>query len=273
VLRKIWSAAWRICALLLIWGALLAPFLIPFSRPSQLNIELATATTLFISAWIMRRLVERQPLVSLGFTSRHFLRDSAIGLSLGIAMMTICVAFVLELGFARALPAVSPSASAVALGAVAMLVNTFTQELLVRGYMQQTLNSVFGTAASIFASAVLFVLLHAGVVKSLLPAVNLFLAGMLLGLAYATTGNLWLPIALHFGWNFTQEFLGLVITGHALFSGWRTLVLEGPAIITGGDFGIEGGLPATAVTAAGIAFVWIVFGRRYSARQMASAAP
>jgi membrane protease YdiL (CAAX protease family) len=271
--RKIWSAVWRICALLLIWGALLAPFLIPFSRPSRLNIELATATTLFTSVWIMRSLVERQPLVSLGFSSRHFLRDSAVGLSLGIAMMTICIAFVLAFGFAHALPAVNPSVSAVGFGAVAMLVNTFTQELLVRGYMQQTLNSIFGAAASIYGAAVLFVLLHAGVLRSPLPALNLFLAGLLLGLAYATTGNLWLPTALHFGWNFTQELLGLVISGQRLFSGWRTVVLDGPAMITGGDFGIEGGLPATAVTAAGLAIVWILFGRRYSARQMASAAP
>jgi membrane protease YdiL (CAAX protease family) len=130
--------------------------------------------------------------------------------------------------------------------AIVTITNTFSQELLVRGYIQQTLRSRFGAAASIVTSAVLFMLLHAAVIKAPPFAINLFLAGLLLGIAYALTGNLWLPIAIHFGWNFLQGALGVAV---------------------------EGGLPATIVTLLGIAAVALLFGRRYSIRQMASEAP
>ncbi|NIW14108.1 MAG: CPBP family intramembrane metalloprotease, partial [Candidatus Thorarchaeota archaeon] len=39
-------------------------------------------------------------------------------------------------------------------------------------------------------------------VSSALMFVNLLLGGVMLGLAFAQTRNLWLPIGLHFGWNF-----------------------------------------------------------------------
>jgi membrane protease YdiL (CAAX protease family) len=138
----------------------------------------------------------------------------------------------------------------------ALLLNSATQEVLVRGYLLQTIESRFGTLAAVIGSSLLFVLLHAGalVEGGWLPAANLFGAGVLLGLAFTTTRNLWLPIALHFSWNFLQgPVLGISVSGHALGGGWRLIELEGPPIFTGGPFGLEGGLAATAVTAVGIA--------------------
>jgi membrane protease YdiL (CAAX protease family) len=81
----------------------------------------------------------------------------------------------------------------------------------------------------------------------------LFAAGILLGVAYAVTHNLWLPIALHFGWNFLQgPVLGLTVSGQSVDSGWRVFRLAGPDLFTGGAFGLEGGLVATATTVLGI---------------------
>jgi membrane protease YdiL (CAAX protease family) len=236
MIRKIWSVTWRICLFLLAWGVLLAPLIVPVSRPSQLYLELASASTVFVAAAIMRCGVERQPLVSLGFQPKHLARDLAAGLVIGTAMMA-------AIGIARFSP---PALAGLGMLAIVTITNAFSQELLVRGYIQQTLRSRFGAAASIVTSAVLFMLLHAAVIKAPLFAINLFLAGLLLGIAYALTGNLWLPIAIHFGWNFLQGVLGVAV---------------------------EGGLPATIVTLLGIAAVVLLFGRTYSIRQMASEAP
>jgi uncharacterized protein len=155
-------------------------------------------------------------------------------------------------GYFQAVVAVSWSA--LFLTGVAMLANTLTQEVLVRGYIQQAIQSESGSILAIILSAVVFTLLHFGAIKGVVvPAVNLFAAGILLGIAYAVTKNLWLPITLHFGWNFLQgPVLGLTVSGQSLDSGWRVFRLEGPPMFTGGAFGLEGGLVATATTVFGI---------------------
>lgn len=67
---------------------------------------------------------------------------------------------------------------------------------------------------------------------------------MLLGLAYAATRTLWLPIGLHFGWNFTE-------------GGIFDASLAGPPLITGGAFGPEASLAALVVSlSASIALAW-----------------
>ena len=49
-------------------------------------------------------------------------------------------------------------------------------------------------------------------------------------LAYTTMGNLWLPIALDFGWNYLQgPILGLTVSGQSLDSGWQLVKLQGPS--------------------------------------------
>jgi membrane protease YdiL (CAAX protease family) len=115
--------------------------------------------------------------------------------------------------------------------------NSVTQEVLFRGYIQQTIESCFARIAGILGSALLFALFHAGVIRSVLSALNIVAAGCLLGVGYAITRNLWLPIGLHFGWNFVQgPLLGLTVSGQSLSGGWRVFQLDGPALLTGGAF-------------------------------------
>ena len=63
-------------------------------------------------------------------------------------------------------------------------------------------------------------------------------AGVLLGLAYAATRSLWLPIGLHFGWNFTEGgIFGASVSGRA-YHGMFKFSLSGSDILTGGAFGL-----------------------------------
>jgi len=64
---------------------------------------------------------------------------------------------------------------------------------------------------------------------------------------YVRGRSLWLPIGFHVGWNFClQAFLGVTISGkepeYALFNH----SVSGPGWLTGGEFGIEASLIATA---------------------------
>ncbi|MDQ6801794.1 MAG: hypothetical protein M3041_13250 [Acidobacteriota bacterium] len=88
---------WRIGLFLLIWATLLAPLIVPVKRPSQVYLEFASAITIFAAAAIVRRGIERRPVVSLGFHPQHLARDLSAGLLIGSATMATCAGFV---GFA-----------------------------------------------------------------------------------------------------------------------------------------------------------------------------
>jgi uncharacterized protein len=115
------------------------------------------------------------------------------------------------------------------------------EELLLRGYGFQKVHRWNATVA-LFLFALIFAALHAGnAAVSYLGLVNIFLGGILLGLAYQRYGRLWFPIGLHLAWNLMSG----PILGHEV-SGYESPLTvfvergEGPVWLTGGDFGIEG---------------------------------
>ena len=82
-----------------------------------------------------------------------------------------------------------------------------------------------------------------------------FEAGLLLGSAYKWSGTLWLPIGIHWSWNFFQgPIFGFAVSGNETPSLVKS-VIDGPAWLTGGAFGAEASVPAFVV---GLAFA-IVF--------------
>ena len=265
-MRKAIAAALKIGLFLIVWAAFYSPLLVPVARKfpvdqpfTRLYFELAGAVTILAAAWILLLLIDRRPFQSLGFMTGHAVRDVLAGIALGCAMMAVCVAILMVMGWALWLPLQPFSFRLLAIAAVAIMANTVTQEVLVRGYVQQTLDFAFGPRSAIVLSACFFTLLHAGVIRTLLPALNLFAAGVLLGVAYSMTRNLWLPIGIHFAWNFLQgPILGMRVSGQNVFSDHQMLKVDGPASFTGSSFGIEGGLVGLAVTVAGIAVIYSI---------------
>ena len=118
------------------------------------------------------------------------------------------------------------------------------EEMVVRGILFRVLEKRLGTWSAVGLSALGFGLLHifnpgATVVSALAIAIE---AGVMLALAYVATRKLWVPIGLHVAWNFTQGGLyGLPVSGIST-PGLLDSHLSGPAIFSGGAFGIEGSL-------------------------------
>ena len=279
LLKRIWSVTWRILVFLAGWALLFAPLIIPVVKKYaphggatplglRLYIEIASVVSILIVAWVMLHFVDRRHFVSLGFARRHAFRDSLVGLIIGLGMMTACIAVLYFCGWAKPDANAAFSGSALALAALAMIANTVTQEVMVRGYVQQTIQRQFGVLSGVIISALFFLVLHLGAIQgAILPAISLFAAGILLGACYAVSGNLWLPIALHFGWNFLQgPVLGETVSGQSLDAGWRLFHLAGPPLMTGGKFGVEGGLIAIMITILGTPIVLLASrGRRSQA--------
>ena len=81
-------------------------------------------------------------------------------------------------------------------------------------------------------------------------------AGILLGGAYMLTRSLWMPMGLHAAWNITQgEIFDVPVSGLAM-NGLVNARIQGPELLSGGQFGFEASIIALVLaTAAG---VWLV---------------
>jgi membrane protease YdiL (CAAX protease family) len=184
----------------------------------------------------------------------------AAGIVLGAALFSIVFALLavggyvqnLRFGGITGLPAQLATSFAAAVG----------EELVFRGAIYRITDERFGTAAALLVSSVLFGLLHAansGATPVSTVAIALE-AGALLGMAYSSSRSLWLPMGLHFGWNFTEGgVFGTDVSGgqsHGLIES----VLSGPTLVTGGAFGPEASVIAVAVCLAATAVIglWTV---------------
>jgi hypothetical protein len=89
--------------------------------------------------------------------------------------------------------------------------------------------------------------------------VNTTLAGFWLAVAYLRTRSLWFPLGLHWAWNWAMgALLGLPVSG--ITSLTRAPLFRatdaGPAWLTGGAYGIEGGAACTVALIISTIFIW-----------------
>jgi membrane protease YdiL (CAAX protease family) len=131
------------------------------------------------------------------------------------------------------------------------------EELLSRGYHLQTIASGLNKFWGVFLSSAIFGILHlANPNSNWISAVGIFFAGLFFAFGYLRTGQLWLPIGMHFGWNlFEGSVFGFPVSGLGVYQLTRIQV-TGPDLWTGGAFGPEAGLvilPALIVGAALVA--------------------
>ncbi|HYI10397.1 MAG TPA: CPBP family intramembrane glutamic endopeptidase [Thermoanaerobaculia bacterium] len=132
------------------------------------------------------------------------------------------------------------------------------EELLFRGYAFQKLYRWKRGFAILFI-AVLFAALHMGNTSvTPLGLANIFLGGILLGLAYARYERLWFPIGLHLAWNLMSgPILGHEVSGYEAVMTVLTEEGTGPELLTGGEFGIEGSVWMTVMELGAIGLLWL----------------
>lgn len=132
---------------------------------------------------------------------------------------------------------------------ISALVPAFMEEILFRGILFRWIEQFAGSAIALLLTGAFFGLAHlfnpnATLVAALGIAVE---AGLLLGAAYMLARNLWLAIGLHAAWNFTQGFIFDIPVSGIPEEGLVTAKLSGPAILSGGGFGLEASLFAMVV--------------------------
>ncbi|MEW2565345.1 CPBP family intramembrane glutamic endopeptidase [Streptomyces sp. NPDC047070] len=220
------------------------------------------------------RFLEQRPVTELDTTDAG--SGLRVGTAVGLGLLTATLALIALFGGYGTKGGVSVGGALTVLGMMAGV--AVVEELLFRGIVFRLVEELTGTRGAMVISGLLFGGLHlvnsgATVWGALAIAIE---GGLMLGAVYAATRSLWMPIGIHFGWNFALSgIFGVTVSGNddqptGLLHG----VLSGPEAITGGGFGPEAGIFAIVVcTVPTVVFLRLAKrrGRLYTRRQLRSA--
>ena len=155
------------------------------------------------------------------------------------------------------------------LGLSFLTLGSAAEELFLRGLALQFLAFAVGPAAAVALTSMVFGLLHFGNPEfTLLAQLNTALFGAVFGLAVFRQRSLWLAFGLHLGWNATQAALGADTSGITIRLTDLNLELHGQEWLTGGDYGMEGGVLASGAALLVALAIWWLPARRPSGRML-----
>src|ERR1700682_2762854 len=217
------------------------------------------------AGWICNYSLEGLPWRALGLSFHSgWCRDLLMGSLIGAASLTIAVLIAFVTGRMRF--AFSEKEMLFAVGrallstAVLFIVAALAEEAAFRGYPLQTAIRAHLVAFGILITSVLpFAAVHLNNPSlNVLSFTNTALAGVLFAIAYLRTRSLWFPLGIHWAWNFAQGSIfggpvsGLTVTDHPLLHSFD----KGPAWVTGGSYGLEGGVCCTIAILLATLFIW-----------------
>lgn len=237
-------------------------------KPPEVLTSLALASLLLCPTLlgifeVLTGAFEHKPLGSAGLAfCGRWKTELGIGLAVGAAMILVVGGLERLLGVGEFSWSPSPPGRVLVSGLFMFLVifvAATNEELMFRGYAFQRLVEAAGPAGAVALSSALFGLLHLGnPFHTWTSTLNTMLVGIPLAVAYLRTRLLWMPIGIHFAWNFVQGFgLGLPVSGlPPPFSVCKAQVSAND-LLTGGNYGPEGGLLATGVILAVTVYLFL----------------
>lgn len=250
-------------------ASLVMKFLSDLMQTKEFIFSMSLGYVLLISVYIfIIKRIEKQPLSSSGLSGaggpKRILLSYAKGLLTGLAMMSLTVFVMLLTGNLSITGiGIAPSSAVLFIAYIAMWIpQGASEELMFRGYMLPRIGRRFGRIFAVFFTSASFALLHganAGVTP--LAVLNLILIAVFFAELALLTGDIWMVSAAHSVWNFAQgNLFGLRVSGtqnaasllHTVYGG------KASAILTGGDFGPEGGLIVTGVTALSLLILFVL---------------
>jgi membrane protease YdiL (CAAX protease family) len=180
----------------------------------------------------------------------------AAGLVLGILPAATAMVLGVITGGAAWMPdtgSLSQYAERIGLILLLLAPAALAEEVVFRGVPLVLLAGILGRPAALVLLSVLFALSHLTNPDITFRALgNITLAGILLSLAFYSPGGMWTAFGAHLGWNMTLASLGAPVSGLPFEIPFVDYAMGGPAWLTGGTFGPEGGLVSTATITAAI---------------------
>lgn len=213
------------------------------TRVAWPNVVAALACAL--GYWVYANRVERREVTEL--SSQGALAEWTRGAGLGVLLGLLTLAPLWGLGVYRidgwgdTFPLLKQMPEMV-------LVSVF-EELLIRGVVFRIAEQAWGSRRALVLSTLLFVAAHLPGEISLMGVLVTAAASLALSAAYQLSRRLWLPIGMHFAWNYLfSAVFSVSVSGHDA-QGWLQGSMSGPSWLSGGAYGVEASAAALLVWA------------------------
>jgi membrane protease YdiL (CAAX protease family) len=226
-------------------------------RWATLAIGLATvALSIVAYRWIVKR-TERREVVELGREGAW--SRTAWGTLLGAGLFGSVILNLAFLEYYEVDGLGTPPAMIGLFGFMAAA--AVTEEIMYRGVLFRVIEQWAGTWLTLLGTSILFGFSHMlNPNATLWGAIAIAIeAGGMLGAAYIATRNLWLPIGIHFGWNFAASAIfSTEVSGNGTPQGLLDATTSGPTLLSGGEFGPEGSIYSVVFgVIVTIVFLWV----------------
>ena len=209
--------------------------------------------------WV--KVIEKNPLSSLGFVKRKWLKYLGWGILLSLLQMGV-IALVYQVGGIGTF-----ELNELSLEPILFILGLFpfwllqggTEEVATRGWLLTRIAARTNLPLAIAISSSLFGFLHLGNSGvTFLSVVNIVLDGVLAGLLLIYTDSIWLVVAQHGTWNYVQgNLLGFQVSGTGADASIFSFTMgSGPDWLTGGAFGAEGSIITTLVLLLSLVIVY-----------------
>ena len=169
------------------------------------------------------------------------LKDTGIGFLWGMLMMAAVIGIFALCGWYKIIGC-SFNVAFIYRYLMAYFVVAVGEEIVFRGIMFRLLDSQFNVWVALLISAVVFGIAHIiNPNATVVSTIGISLAsGVLFGLLFKYYRTLWVPIGIHWSWNFVQGTVtGSPVSGMVPDYSILNSVTSGPELLTGGSFGPE----------------------------------
>jgi len=229
-----------------------------YSTKNELYIIFLGGLGIFFLIWFFRKFIDKKPIMDLGLAPLK-LTDIYSGLFLGFIVMSIGFFILRALNEIHILGS-NLIISELLLSMLMYFLVALSEEILIRGYVLTNLMGSVNKYVALSISSLIFSLMHIGNYGySWFSAFELFIGGLMLGLPYLYTRNLWFPISLHFSWNFFQGTIyGFDVSGSKGYSLIKQTHINNN-IWNGGDFGFEGSILSIILQMICIVVLYFIF--------------
>lgn len=219
-----------------------------------------------VIGWACGKLLEDLPPRALGWAfHKGWLRDLLLGSLVGALSLLLATALAAAPGglkFAVNAPVMFETVGRTLLTSLPIFVIAAAgEEAIFRGYALQTLTRARLAWFGVIITSAVFSYGHLGNPNAVpgFTFANTAIAGAWLAVAYLKTRSLWFPLGIHWAWNWTMgALLGLPVSGIERLTPAPLLRAtdQGPAWLTGGAYGIEGGAACTLAVLLSMLFIW-----------------
>lgn len=215
---------------------------------------------LLLEAWFFFVVFDRRGFRALGlWFYPGWGKELLLGVGFGAGLISAVVGSLVLSGLVhyRGLAAGPGAAQFAIWGGMLFLAAAF-EEILTRGYAFQRLVESITPLGAVLVFSAIFGAGHLGNPNvNPLAVANTVLAGILLSVAYLKTRALWLPIGLHWSWNFLMgPVLSLPVSGLKSSEPFFRVAIVPPDWLSGGAYGPEGSVLLTVFCVVAILAAW-----------------